>query len=59
MPEYGIATSGNLVRHRCKTSAYRDVRVTDKIMPPDSKDTSLSLHVKGFDGFHVTGNMDG
>ena len=22
-------------------------------MPPDSKDPSLTLHVKGFDGFHV------
>ena len=24
-------------------------------MPPDSKDPSLTLRVKGFDGFHVTG----
>ena len=54
MSEYGIATSGNLVRHRCETNAYRDLRVVDKIMPLDSKDPSLILHVKGFDGFHVT-----
>jgi len=33
----------------------KDRRVTDKIMPPDSKDPSLTLYVKGFDGFHVTG----
>ena len=26
-----------------------------KIMPPDSKDPLLTLHVKGFDGFHVIG----
>ena len=38
MSEYGIATSGNPVRHRCETSAQRDLRFTDEIMPPDSKD---------------------
>ena len=53
MSEYGIATSGNPVRHRCETSAYRDLGVTDKIMPLDSKDPWLTLHVKGFDNFHV------
>ena len=53
MSEYGIATSGNPDRHRCETSTQRDLRVTDKIVPPDSSDPSLTLHVKGFHVFHV------
>ena len=30
-----------------------------KIMPPDSKDPSLTIHVKGFDGYHVTDTRHG
>ena len=40
----------------CARSVRKETsRVMDKIMPPDSKDPSLTLHVKGFDGSHVTG----
>jgi len=55
--KYGIPTSDNPVRHRCETSVRGNFSITDKIMPPDSEDPSLTFHVKGFNGFHVTGEQ--
>ena len=57
MSEYGVPTSGNPGKHRCKSSVRTDLRVTDEIVPPDFEDPSLTRYVKGFNGFHVTGEQ--
>ena len=48
----------NPVRHWCETCVRGNFGVSDRIMLFDSKNLSLTLNVKWFNGFHITSEED-